>query len=195
MKTEDKKWLEEYYEEYSRLIISDETVSNMILAKETILEARKNNKKIIFIGNGASNLIASHGAIDFLNQIGIKTMSVNDPSFLTAASNDFGYEHVFNRFVNLYAEEGDILVAISSSGMSENVIRAVDTAKKKNCLTITFSGFEYKNALKLSGDINFWVKSNMYNQVESIHNNWLVTICDFIIKDEMHNVGIHGIEF
>jgi D-sedoheptulose 7-phosphate isomerase len=192
---EDVKWLEEYYEQYSKIISSEEANNNIILAKKMILKARDDNKKIIFIGNGASNLIASHGALDFVNQLGVKTMSVNDPSFITAAANDFGYEKIFHRFVHLYAEKGDILIGISSSGMSDNVIDAGKLAKTKGCGVITFSGFKSDNKLRKVGDINFWVDSESYNQVESIHNNWLVTIGDLIIKDELDKIGLHGLEF
>lgn len=191
----DKKWLDDYYKKYSEIIISEEAKNNIMLSKKMILKARKDNKKMIFIGNGASNLIASHAALDFVNQIGIKTVSVNDTSFITAAANDFGYERIFDRFIHLYAEEGDILVCISSSGMSDNVVEAAKLAKKKKCNVITFSGFKPTNKLRKEGDINFWVDSNSYNQVESIHNNWLVTIGDLIIKDELDNIGLHGLEF
>jgi hypothetical protein len=121
--------------------------------------------------------------------------SDNDPSFITAAANDFGYEKIFHRFVHLYAEKGDILIGISSSGMSDNVIDAGKLAKTKGCGVITFSGFKSDNKLRKVGDINFWVDSESYNQVESIHNNWLVTIGDLIIKDELDKIGLHGLEF
>lgn len=191
----DLSWLKLYYKKYSRAIIREITLDLMVLMKRTILEAREKNKKMIFCGNGASNTIASHAALDFLNQTGIKTLAIDGAPFLTAAANDFGYDSVFERAINLYAEEGDIIVLISSSGNSENVIKAALKAKEKNCFVMTFTGFNHNNKLNKLGDANFWVNSNSYNMVESIHNNWLVTICDLIVKDELHKVGKHGIEF
>ena len=191
----DVKWLQEYYREYSQIIFPESLINKLIEAKEIVLKARENKNKIIFIGNGASNLIASHGALDYINQLGIKTSSVNDAGFITAAANDFGYEKIFERYIHLYAEKGDIIISISSSGKSKNVIDAAKLAKKKKCSVITFTGFDQDNDLKKVGDLNFWVNSHSYNQVESIHNNWLVTICDLITKDEKEKIGNHGLEF
>jgi len=191
----DKEWIEKYMEDVKSKIMSDDLADNMIAMKNLILETRANKGQIIFAGNGASTLIANHGALDYVNQLGVKTMSVESAEFITAAGNDFGYEGIFERFVNLYAEEGDMIVVISSSGRSMNVINAANKGKELGCQVVTFSGFAEDNPLRSCGDVNFYAESNEYNKVESIHNLWLVSVCDLILKDEIDNVGVHGLEF
>ena len=192
---DNKEWIETYMEDVKSKIINKELVDNMIAMKELILETRKNKKKIIFAGNGASTLIANHGALDYVNQLGVKTLSVESAGFITAAGNDFGYEGIFERFVNLYAEEGDLIVVISSSGNSANVINAANRGRALGCKVVTFSGFKETNPLRQCGDVNFYTDADEYNKAESIHNLWLVSVCDFILRDEMDKVGVHGLEF
>src|SRR3989338_9173856 len=113
--------------------------------------------KLFFIGNGASASIASHMATDFWKNAGIRALSFNDSSLLTCISNDYGYSRVFEKPIEAFAENNDILIAISSSGKSENILRAVSAAKKRRLKIITFSGFNNSNPLRSLGDINFYV--------------------------------------
>lgn len=141
---------------------------------------RQTNNKVIFIGNGASNTIANHAALDFMNQTGIKTISFSDPAVLTAFSNDFGYDISFERFVKIYYDSGDILVCISSSGMSDNIINAARYITNIKGVVIAFTGFEKDNKLGQLVSRNFWVASSNYNVVEGIHNIWLAIISDIL---------------
>jgi D-sedoheptulose 7-phosphate isomerase len=190
----DKQWINNYYKELTNALGSDELADNLIKFKEIVLHAKLNGKKMIFAGNGASNTIATHGYLDFMNQLGIASISINDGSYITAAANDFGYENIFKRSVDLLVDEGDIVVLISSSGRSANVLNAAKGAREKGTYIVTFSGFKEDNPLGQLGDINFWVDSDKYNIVESVHNAWLVSTVDLIIKD-FDEVGIHGLEF
>src|SRR3989338_8519824 len=106
-----------------------------------IIEQAKNKKKIILIGNGASAAMASHMAVDFWKNAGIRAIAFNDASGLTCISNDFGYKHVFEKPIEMFSEPGDILIAISSSGKSENILLAAKTAKSNGLIAITLSGF------------------------------------------------------
>lgn len=189
------QYVQAYLEEIQNNILCDGLLSTIDRAKKLILENRKKGTKIILIGNGASNLITSHAAMDLANQLGVKAYSVNDGSFITAAANDFGYENIFERYLNLYAGKGDLLICISSSGKSKNIINAAILAKKIKCKIITFTGFEKTNALNGLGDVNFWVNSKNYNVVESVHNSWITALCESMMNDEKHKIGIHGIEF
>ena len=85
--------------------------------------------KLIFIGNGASAAISSHMAVDFWKNGGIRALAFNDSSLLTCISNDYGYKHVFEKPIEMFVEPHDILFAISSSGRSKNILRAVKKAK------------------------------------------------------------------
>src|SRR3989338_10285965 len=87
--------------------------------------------KLLFIGNGASASIASHMAVDFWKNAGIKAFSFNDAVTLTCLSNDYGYRHVFEKPICVFGDKKDLLIAISSSGQSENILRAAIAAKEK----------------------------------------------------------------
>jgi D-sedoheptulose 7-phosphate isomerase len=158
-----------------------------------IMEMRDSNNKMIFIGNGASETIANHAALDYMNQTGVYSVCVNDPAVLTAFSNDFGYDRVFERFVRMAYKEGDILVAVSSSGNSPNVVNAVKYVEEIGGNAYCFSGFSNDNALMQTCKNNFWVDSKVYNVVESIHNLWLAMICDQLIEWMGAEVGVHGL--
>ena len=125
--------------------------------------------KIMFIGNGGSAAISSHMAIDYLKNGGLRTMALNDAATLTALGNDLGYDRVFAGQLELHALPGDLLVAISSSGSSANILKAVDVARTKECGIITFSGFSEENPLRRCGDLNFYIRSGQYGFVEVGH--------------------------
>ena len=102
----------------------------------------RRGRKILFAGNGGSAAIASHMAIDFWKNAGIKALAFNDGALLTCVSNDHGYSHVFEKSIEMFAEYNDVLLAFSSSGNSENILRGVVAGQEKQGRIITFSGFK-----------------------------------------------------
>jgi D-sedoheptulose 7-phosphate isomerase len=153
-----------------------EKVVNLILSQE------ESGNKLMFIGNGASAAISSHMSTDFWKTCGIRAIAFNDSSLLTCLGNDFGYEHIFEKSIEMFADRGDILVAISSSGKSENIIRGVNSAKLKECSVITLSGFKEDNPLSTAGDFNFYVPAQEYGPVEVIHHSVCHCILDVITR-------------
>ena len=137
--------------------------------------------KLMFIGNGASAAISSHMATDCWKNGGIRAVAFNDGSLLTCVSNDYGYKYVFEKPIEMFADNGDILIAISSSGKSENILKGVHAAKSKKCNVITLSGFKDDNPLSVMGDYNFYVPSQEYGPVEIIHHSICHSILDSII--------------
>lgn len=138
-------------------------------------------RKIIFIGNGASASIASHMSTDYWKNGGMRAIAFNDAALLTCLSNDCGYENVFGKSVEMFTDEGDILVAISSSGRSENILNGVRAARKLGAHVVTLSGFKPDNPLRSMGDINFYVPDEEYGPVEIIHLSITHCILDAII--------------
>jgi D-sedoheptulose 7-phosphate isomerase len=153
---------------------------NIILKK--IRKLKDSENKLIFIGNGGSAAIASHQAVDYWKSGNIPAISFNDASLLTCISNDYGYEFVFEKPINMHGKSGDILIAISSSGQSENILNAVNAAKKKGLFVITMSGFSEKNPLRNLGDLNFYVPSKSYGHVEIAH----LIICHTILDTHLN---------
>ncbi len=155
-----------------------EKVSNLVIFQANI------GRKLMFIGNGASAAISSHMSTDFWKTCGIRAVAFNDSSLLTCLGNDFGYEYIFEKSIEMFADPGDILVAISSSGKSENILRGVNSAKSKECSVITLSGFKNDNPLYSAGDYNFYVPAQEYGPVEVIHHSICHCILDTISNDK-----------
>lgn len=138
--------------------------------------------KVIYIGNGGSASIAGHMAADLWKNGGVKTLCFSDPALLTCVSNDLGYENVFAAPVAAYAEKGDLLVAISSSGRSPNIVKAAQAGLSKGCALVTLSGFTPDNPLRKLGNINFYVDSAVYGVVETAHSAICHAVADQVIK-------------
>jgi D-sedoheptulose 7-phosphate isomerase len=136
--------------------------------------------KLIFVGNGGSAAIASHMATDFSKNGDIRSLALNDSSMLTCLGNDLGYERVFAKQIELHARSGDVVIAISSSGRSANIINAVAAARTARCSVLTLSGFTRDNPLRKLGDINFYIDSDRYGFVEIGHLTLCHAILDFI---------------
>lgn len=143
---------------------------------------KENGSQLFFIGNGGSSAIASHMTADFMKNGGMNTYSLYDNAVTTCMGNDYGYEYIFSRPIEFLAREGDLLVAISSSGNSQNIMNAIETARKKEAEIITFTGFEPENKVKKTGDLNVYVPCRKYGIVESIHNLILQQIVDMIME-------------
>jgi D-sedoheptulose 7-phosphate isomerase len=144
-------------------------------------EAHDAGNKIIFVGNGGSAGIASHLAIDFSKNGGLRALAFNDPSALTCLGNDLGYENVFAKQIDFHARPGDLLIAISSSGRSPNILSAVKMARTRDCKVATFSGFTEQNELRRAGDVNFYVRSREYGFVEVAH----LALCHAVLDIDM----------
>jgi len=185
-------YVDKYYTEIKRLIDSVEATGEKAgkqdfhegirAAAEFIKKRISSGNKLIFIGNGASAAISSHLATDYWKNGGMRAIAFNDAALLTCVSNDIGYKYVFERSIAMFADRGDILVAISSSGKSENVLRGVGAARKKGCGVITLSGFKPANPLRRLGDINFYVPSGQYGHVEILHHSICHCALEYILE-------------
>jgi D-sedoheptulose 7-phosphate isomerase len=144
-------------------------------------EAHDAGNKIMIVGNGGSAGIASHTAIDFSKNANLRALAFNDSSALTCLGNDFGYEHVFAKQIEFHGKPNDLLIAISSSGGSPNILNAVAAARARNIRVVTFSGFKADNALRRSGDLNFYVPASEYGFVEMAHQALLHALLDLKI--------------
>lgn len=142
--------------------------------------AHANGNKLIFVGNGGSAAIASHMATDYSKNGGVRSIALNDSSMLTCLGNDLGYDQVFAKQIELHARSADLVIAISSSGRSANILNAVSAARNAQCAVVTFSGFSPENPLRSLGDINFYIASNRYGFVEIGHLTLCHAILDFM---------------
>lgn len=176
-----KKQYLKYFSDFYKLInTDDEHFKKLETLKNKILNCKKKKKKVLIFGNGGSAAIASHFAID-LNNVGkVRCLNFSDSSLITCLSNDYGYEKWVQKTLEFHADKGDVLILISSSGMSQNIIKSVSKNKSDFDYIATFSGFSKKNSLSTIGNISFHVNSKTYNHIENIHQIWLLSIVDMI---------------
>jgi len=179
------EFFKEYFGNYKKVLEEFlEDSENKTALKQTVelLKNTKNTNKVIYlIGNGGSSAVAEHMAIDFTKNAGLRALAISGSPMLTTFSNDFGYEKIFQKAIEHFGNEGDVLIAISSSGTSKNIINACQAAKARNMEVVTFSGFNEDNPLKEEGNFNFWVNSKAFGYVELIHNLLIHYINDAII--------------
>jgi D-sedoheptulose 7-phosphate isomerase len=142
-------------------------------ASDTAIEQVRNvvntDGKVILVGNGGSAAVASHMHNDLCKAAQIRALVFTEQPLLTAYSNDDGYDMAFGTLTNLWVEAEDVVIAISSSGASENILRVCEVAKKARAFIITMSGFSETNPLRTTGEINFYVGSTHYGYVETAH--------------------------
>jgi len=178
-----KEFFSTYLNDFSDLVKPD---NNLINELEKIADLLKNvhkeGKKALIFGNGGSAAIASHFSVDLTKNAGIRCVNCNEADLITCFANDYGFEHWVEKAVHFYGDKGDLLIFISSSGSSKNMLNGIEAARKGNFKAIvTLSGFDKNNSLRQLGDINLWIDSRAYNFVENIHQIWLLSIVDFII--------------
>ena len=171
--TEIWREIEEKYQDYSQGI--------QVLV-DRFTRHKEKGSQVFFIGNGGSSAIASHMTADFMKNGGMNTYSLYDNAVTTCMGNDYGYESIFSRPMQFLVREDDLVIAISSSGNSANIVNAIQVAKEKKAEVITLTGFEPTNEAKQMGDINVYVPCNKYGIVESIHNLILQQIVDVIME-------------
>ena len=166
--------------EKSRLINSTQSLE---IFHSYMKNVKKNGGKIYVIGNGGSAGIASHFANDILKTLQIPSATLVDSNMMTCFSNDYGYEYVYSKPLDILMNSNDLLVGISSSGNSINITNAMKVAKAKKAKAVTLSGFSSSNPLRQLGDLNFWIDKSDYGLVETSHFFLLHTVADLWGKD------------
>lgn len=169
-----------FAELYSKVTKIDQDLLLLVVA---MVKASKGCRKIMLIGNGGSAAIASHVAVDFTKAAGIRAVNFNEADLITCFANDFGYENWAAKAIEAYGDPGDLIILISSSGRSPNIVNAASHANQHGFPLVTLSGFDSDNPLRKLGDINLWVESKVYNIVEMTHQIWLLSVVDYIISE------------
>jgi phosphoheptose isomerase len=146
----------------------------------------KNNKRVFVCGNGGSAAIANHFECDhkkiLAENTNIKPKIISlcsNNSLISAIANDISYKSIFSKQLSYLAKKGDLLIAISSSGKSKNILDAINYAKKNNIITISFTGFS-GGASKTESDYNIHVNSYNYGIVESLHHSIMNILAQYI---------------
>jgi len=184
MDTNDLQFLDDYFARYKHVLSTTDVYEKLIIFRGLCERVRNTGNKLIFAGNGASASISSHAATDFTQHAKVRTVCFNDHNLITAFSNDYGYENWVARALEAYADPGDVVVLISSSGNSPNIVNAAKYAREQDLEVMTFSGFESDNPLQMMGLLNLWVDSHAYNIVESVHLIWILAVANLLEQGE-----------
>lgn len=176
--------LDKYFANFQRISTpSQQVINDLIRLHDILIRTKAHSVKVFIIGNGGSAAIASHLSVDFTKTAGLTCWNFSDPSLLTCFANDYGYENWVKEAIDAYGNSGDVLIAISSSGESKNIINGCQAARDKEFSSVvTFTGFKSNNSVRKQGDLNFWVDSTAYNMVENTHQLWLLSIVDSIAE-------------
>lgn len=169
-----KHELSEAQEVLARFLADEQQLINIQQAAELIANSLKANGKVLSCGNGGSHCDAMHFAEELTGRYrddrpGYGAIAIADPSHISCVSNDFGYEYVFSRYVEAVGRSGDVLLGISTSGNSGNVIRAFEAAQAKGIKTIALSG---KDGGKMAGmaDLEICVPHFGYaDRIQEVH--------------------------
>lgn len=180
---DSKEFLTSYLNDFSDLIkLNRNIVDQLVEVSDLLKNVNAEGKKTFIFGNGGSAAISSHFSVDLTKNAGLRCVNFNEADLITCFSNDYGFERWVEKAVDFYGDTGDLLIVISSSGSSENILNGVKAARNgKFRAVVTLSGFDKDNPLCQLGDINLWVDSRAYNFVENIHQVWLLAIVDLII--------------
>ena len=185
-----KKYLPDYFKKFNQLTKIDNLQLRYLKnISEELVRCKKRKKKVAIFGNGGSAAISSHFSVDLTKVGKIRCVNFNEADLITCFSNDYGYEFWIKKAIELYLDKGDVLILISSSGSSKNLVNAAKYAKNNGINVITFTGFSSENPLKMNGDVNFWLECKSYNIIEGIHQLWLLSICDLIIGKTEYSVS------
>lgn len=136
---------------------------------ELTRETHERGGSVYIIGNGGSSGIAGHMATDACKLGQLRALAFNDPAMLTATANDLGADQMFSLPLQRLGRAGDLLMSISSSGQSPNIVRAIETARELGLRAVTMSGLRPDNRSRELGDLNFYVPLARYGWVESAH--------------------------
>lgn len=142
---------------------------------------RKRTGCLYLVGNGASASMSSHFAADLNKNAKIRTQVFTDAALITAVANDISYEQVFAEPLQRMAESRDMLLTISSSGNSPNILAAITVAREKRMSVVTLSGMNANNASRKLGDLNIYVNDMTYGMVETVHSALLHYWTDLLV--------------
>ena len=181
---------EEYFSEFGKLVSYSQEIDEKLTKLASVFEAcHARGNKIIVVGNGGSAAMASHVSVDLTKNAGVRAINFNEADLITCLSNDRGYENWVVEALSLYADEGDVVVLISSSGNSPNIVNAAwwcaNIENKVHLVTVTGGvkgpGNKTRAAGKHRALVDLWVDSKGYNIIEMVHHFWLPAVVDKII--------------
>lgn len=179
-----KASLEDAKSTISNFIDNSENIDQMNRAVSMIMDSFKSNGTVFSCGNGGSMCDAMHFAEELTGRFRkerrpLSAIAISDPSHISCVANDYGYDFIFSRYVEALGKDGDVLLAISTSGNSPNVINAVNAAKNKKMKTIALLGKD-GGKLKNIVDVPLIVPSNSSDRIQEVHIKIIHTVIEAV---------------
>jgi len=166
----------DYLNEYRRFL--DKDLAKFVQDMSALIDQSGARARYFFAGNGASAAIASHLANDFSKALGLRATTFHDPAFLTCFANDYGYPHWLEKTIELFGDAGDVVVLISSSGRSENIVNAAEAAAQKKMKVVLLCGPRPDPKIEAISQVVLKVQSDLYNIIECCHMIGLCAVVD-----------------
>ncbi|MFI5221821.1 MAG: D-sedoheptulose 7-phosphate isomerase [Bacteroidia bacterium] len=178
----------EAHDVLSKFLSDENNFRNIEAAGKLMVTALKAGKKIISCGNGGSMCDAMHFAEELTGRYrddrkAMAAISISDPSHIACVGNDYGYEFIFSRYLEAVGNEGDVLLGISTSGNSKNILNAIEVAKKKGIKVVGLTG---KDGGKMNGlcDVEIRAPHSKYaDRAQEIHIKCIHSLIDFIERN------------
>ncbi len=185
-----KELIEKIFVESARVKVAfaREYADKIVEVVQLIAQAFRDGKKVVLFGNGGSATDASHIAAEFVNRFlmerpPLPAIALNtDPAVITSISNDYSYEQVFSKQLTALGHEGDVVIGISTSGNSPNIIKAIETAKKNGMKTVVLTGGS-GGKLKTMADFTFIVPSKHTPHIQETHITLGHIICQMVDEE------------
>jgi len=174
-----------YFKKYNKTIYELINNLNSNLIEQSVKLIQKSIKKksrVYIVGNGGSASIASHVSVDLAKVARVPSATFNNSNLITCFANDYGYENWVVEAIKAYTNKNDLIILMSSSGTSKNIVNAAQYCKSNKIDLITLSGFNKDNPLSKLGNINFHIDSNKYNYIEMSHHIILLALVDIFAK-------------
>ncbi len=159
-----------------------DTEEGLHLFCNKVMAVKRNSNMVFFTGNGASASMASHFSADLAKNLRLKTMVFTDLSLMTAVANDEGFENIYADPLSIWGGSGDILLTISSSGCSANIVQVLHYAEEKDLFSVTFSAMDRDNISRKMGDLNFYLPAEDYGSAEVLHAVILHYLTDCLVE-------------
>lgn len=168
-----------YFDELSELIagVDDNDLDAVVDLLEVVAGS---SCKVLLAGNGGSAAVVNHVTVDLVTA-GIRAVNFNESSLVTCFANDYGYDQWVAKSLLAHSDPGDLVILVSSSGESDNIVNAARVAEDLGLSLVVLSGFDPDNRLRSHGDVSLWVDSRSYNHVENSHQVWLLAVVDRFI--------------
>lgn len=177
-----KKYLNE-----SAFLIQSLEIDNILLLKKKILFFKKKNGRVFIFGNGGSISTANHFAVDMTKNAKVETISISSDNLITCFSNDYGFEYWIKNALKYYVKKNDLVIFLSVSGKSKNIINAAKYCNKTKINYFSLTGHKKNNPLNKLSKNFLWVNSMSYNMVEITHSVILFNIVDLIIGENTYS--------